>query len=452
MRLTLIYPSVGRKTGVAYVRAWQMEPLSMAVLAALTPSDVDLRFYDDRMEPIPYDEPTDLVAISVETFTALRAYRIAHKFRARGVRVILGGYHVTLMPEEAGQQADSIVIGDAESVWSDVLNDVRHDRLQPIYCGSPGCPSRATFPRRDIFSGKKYLNISLIEYTRGCDFGCEFCSVSAFHGARQHHRPACHVAREIEATGKRDFFIVDDNLVSRPERAHQLCRELLPLRVRWVGQASIHVGRDPKLLAMLAKSGCRGLLLGLESLDPVNLRTMGKQWNAQARYAENLQAIRDRGLAVYGTFLFGYDNDDGDTVRESVRFARKHKLFLAAFNHLVPFPGTPLYRRLVAENRLPAEKWWLDPGVRIGDVTFRPKKISAVELQELCLKARRDFYSYGSVLQRMMDFKVTLRDPAMAALFLALNLQTHFDIDRRQGLQLGAGLRDWEAVDEPVPV
>jgi radical SAM superfamily enzyme YgiQ (UPF0313 family) len=366
--------------------------------------------------------------------------------------VVLGGYHVTLLPEEAIQEADSIVIGDAESVWEDVLDDARHVGLQPIYRGSSGCPNQATFPRRDIFAGKGYLNITLIEYTRGCDFGCEFCSVAAFHGARQYHRPACHVAREIEATGKRDFFIVDDNLVSRLERAHQLCRELLPLGVRWVGQASIHVGRDHELLRMLAKSGCRGLLIGLESLDPANLRTMGKQWNAQAQYTENLQTIRDHGLAVYGTFLFGYDNDDSDTVRQSVRFARKQKLFLAAFNHLVPFPGTPLYRRLMAENRLPVEKWWLDPGAQIGDVTFRPKRVSAVELQELCLEARRDFYNYRSIVQRILDFKVTLRNPVMAALFLALNLQTHFDIDRRQGLQLGAGLRDWEAVDEPVPI
>src|SRR5437660_4227064 len=156
MRVTLIYPSVGRKENRPYVRAWQMQPLSMALLASLMPPWVTLRFYDDRMEEIPFDEPTDLVAISVETFTALRAYKIARAFRARGVPVVMGGYHVTLLPEEAGREADAIVVGDAEPVWQRLLDDARHRRLGPVYRG----PGRRTLaglrPRREVFAGKKY--------------------------------------------------------------------------------------------------------------------------------------------------------------------------------------------------------------------------------------------------------------------------------------------------------
>jgi len=441
MRITLVHPSVGRKAQKPYVRAWQMEPLSMAWLAGLTPPDVEVHFHDDRMEPIPYDAPTDLAAISVETFTALRAYRIARQFRARGVRVVLGGYHVTLVPDEALAEADAIVIGEAEPVWHQLVDDARHGRLQPVYRGDARHSLCGLRPRRDIFRGKNYLKITLVEFARGCNHRCEFCSISAFHGARQRSRPARDVAAEIDATGNREFFIVDDNVAGDPHRARQLCRELAPLGIHWIGQASIHVAREPELLELLVKSGCRGLLIGMESLDTANLRAMGKAWNRGSdNYAEKLTRLRDHGLAVYGTFLFGYDNDDHQTVERSVDFALEQKFFLAAFNHLVPFPGTPLYRRLLAEGRLRTEKWWLDPEGRIGDVTFQPRKISGDELHKVCLDARRRFYGYRSICQRMWDLKANMRSLKMAGLFLAVNMQGHSDIDLRQGLQLGSEL------------
>lgn len=440
MRLTLIYPSVGRKPNRPYVRAWQMEPLSMAVLASLTPSDVDLRFYDDRMEAIPFDEPTDLVAISVETFTALRAYRIARRFRERGVPVVMGGYHVTLAPEEAAEEADAIIVGDAEPVWRQMLDDAARRRLEPIYDGRGRRTLSGVRPRREIFDGKDYQNITLVEFARGCNFTCDFCSITAFHHASQNHRPADEVAAEMERTGSRRFFIVDDNIVSQPQKARELCRALIPLGVRWVGQASIHISRDDELLRLMVESGCCGVLIGMESLDPANLRDMGKEWNLHnGGYEESLKRFRDHGLAVYGTFVFGYDNDDRDVVRRSVDFAVEQKLFLAAFNHLIPFPGTPLYRRLESEGRLLSPKWWLDPESRVGDVAFRPKKMEPEELEELCLDARRRFYRWGSLFRRMGDFHANLKNPTMAAVYLGLNLQAHFDIDLRQGLKLGEG-------------
>jgi radical SAM superfamily enzyme YgiQ (UPF0313 family) len=440
MILTLIYPSVGRKKHAPYVRAWQMEPLSMAVLASLTPPDIETRFYDDRMEEIPYDEPTDLVAISVETFTALRAYRIAERFRQRGVPVVMGGYHATLAPDEVAQHADAVVVGDAETIWHEMLGDARRGQLRPVYSGRRNNVLAGLKPRRDIYSDKGYQRITLVEYARGCNFQCDFCSITAFHSARQKHRPARDVAEEMELTGSRRFFIVDDNIVSQPEKARELCREIEPLRVRWVGQASIHIAQDDQLLEMMARSGCYGVLIGMESLDSDNLRAMGKSWNvAAAGYEESLQQFRKHGLAVYGTFVFGYDNDDWETVRRSVEFAREQKLFLAAFNHLTPFPGTGLYDRLRKENRLLHDRWWLDPDGAVGDVTFQPARMTPDELQQACLQARREFYRWGSILERMIDFRANLRTVPLAAVYLGLNIQSHFDIDLRNGLQLGAG-------------
>jgi radical SAM superfamily enzyme YgiQ (UPF0313 family) len=451
MRITLIYPSVGRKEGRRYVRAWQMQPLSLAVLAGLTPSDVEVRFYDDRLEDIPFDEPTDLVALSVETFTALRSYRIARRFRARGVPVVLGGYHVTLLPEEAAGEADAIVVGDAEPVWRQVLDDARRRRLRPVYRGAARRTLAGVPTRREIFAGKRYQDVTLVEFARGCNFRCDFCSITAFHGAAQNHRPAREVAAEMEATGSRRFFIVDDNIVSQPARARELCRELVPLNVSWVGQASIHIAQDDELLELMARSGCRGVLIGMESLDPANLRDMGKGWNlAGGSYADSLARFRKHGLAVYGTFVFGYDQDDARVVRRSVAFAREQRLFLAAFNHLVPFPGTPLYRRLEREGRLRSPRWWLDPDGRVGDVVFRPKKVSPEELQALCLEARRAFYGWGSIAGRLLDARANARSLLMAGIYLGLNLSAHYDIDLRQGLRLGAGLA--EESREPLPV
>lgn len=453
MRITLVYPSVGRKENHPYVRAWQMQPLSMAVLAGLTPNDIEVRFYDDRMEDIPFDEPTDLVAISVETFTALRAYKIARQFRRRGVPVVMGGYHVTLIPEEAQQEADSIILGDAEPVWEQLLHDAGRGELQPVYQGPGRRLLSGIKPRREIFAGKNYQNLTLVEFARGCHFKCDFCSITAFHGAAQNHRPAREVVAEMERTNSRRFFIVDDNIVSQPDKARELCRELIPLGINWVGQASIHIAQDHELLELMAQSGCRGVLIGMESLDERNLRDMGKSWNtAQCSYADSLQRFRDHGLAVYGTFVFGYDNDNEDTIRRSVEFGREQKLFLSAFNHLIPFPGTPLYSRLRDEGRLLTEKWWLDPGGRVGDVVFRPRQMEPEELQELCLEARRQFYNWGSIFSRMRDLKANLKNCTMAAVYVGLNLQAHFDIDLRQGLKLGAGLQKWEERHEPVSV
>jgi radical SAM superfamily enzyme YgiQ (UPF0313 family) len=453
MRVTLVYPSVGRKENTPYVRAWQMEPLSMALLASLMPPGVELTFFDDRLEEIDFDAPADLVAISVETFTALRAYKIAREFRSRGVPVVLGGYHVTLLPDEAQAEADAIVVGDAELVWSQVVADARRRDLQPRYHATARKTLRGVRPLRAIFEGKKYQNITLVEFARGCNFRCDFCSITAYHGASQGHRPADEVAAEMAATGSRRFFIVDDNIVSQPSKARELCRALLPLGINWVGQASIHIANDTELLELMVQSGCRGVLIGMESLDLENLRDMGKEWNlAGGTYAECLQRFRDRGLAVYGTFVFGYDNDDPAVIRRSVEFAREQKLFLSAFNHLVPFPGTPLYRRLQEQERLLKPRWWLDPESRVGEVTFRPARMQPEELEEACLDARRRFYSWGSIWQRMWDPRANVTGPLMLGVYLGLNLESHFDINRRHGLRLGAGLGQWEETHEPVPV
>lgn len=437
---TLIHPCVGRREGSRhYMRTWRMEPLPAALVSALLPPDVERTLFDDRLEAIDYDRPTDLVAISVETYTARRAYQVASEYRRRGVPVVMGGFHATLCPDEVARFADSVVVGEAEAVLPELIDDYRHGTPRRVYRAA-GRPDPSTVaPDRGIFRGKRYLPIRLVEFARGCRFRCEFCAVQSFHAATQTHRRVDHVLAELErvrSAGRLVFFI-DDNIASDLAAAKELMRALIPLRIRWVSQASINVAFDDEALSLMKRSGCQGLLVGFESLDTPTLRQMHKGFNAShGGPPAALARFRAHGLRIYGTFIFGYDHDDEETFDRTVGFAQEQGLFIAAFNHITPFPGTPLYDRLAAERRLTSEAWWLDEAYRYGAVPFRPRKLSAERLAALCLAARRRFYGWSSIGRRLGHW-VNLRDPLMAAYFVVINAMHQVDVDGRHGLPLG---------------
>jgi radical SAM superfamily enzyme YgiQ (UPF0313 family) len=437
MRLTLIHPCIGRRIGTKYIRTWQMEPLAPAVLAGLTPRDVDVKFYDDRMEVIPYDEPTDLVAISIETYTARRAYEIATEYRRRGVPVVMGGFHATLVPDEVAEYAESVVIGEAEGLWPQVIEDARAGRLQPIY-RAPKRPSLAgAIADRSIFLGKRYLPLGLVEAGRGCHFACEFCAIQSYFASTQTRRPAEEVCEEVKRMKKPLYFFVDDNITSNLDQAKELYRQLIPLKIRWVSQASINVAHDEELLKLLKASGCQGLLIGFESLNPTNLKKMHKSFNTmKGGYEVALENLRRHGMRLYVTFILGYDGDSYESLHEVVRFAERHKFYIVAFNHLTPFPGTPLYDRLKSEGRLLFDKWWLDPEYRYGMVPYTPAGMTADEVKEGCISARSEFYRLGSIWRRSMD-RVNAGSPYMASKFFVINWLIRREVTERRDYPLG---------------
>ena len=441
MKVTLITPHVGRKRADEYVHTWQMEPLPIATLAGITPPDVEVAYFDERVEPIDFDDPTDLVGITIETYTAKRAYEIAAEYARRGVRTILGGYHAMLVPDEVARYGDSVLVGYAEPLWERVLRDAERGRLEPRYVQDRREPYAFGMPRRDLFAGKPYFELSCVETGRGCPLHCSFCSIAAATASTFLPRPIESIVAELETLGNRTVFFVDDNFVSNHKRARELCRELIPLGLKWVGQGTLTMARDERLLALMAESGCVGMLIGFESLDPRTLLAMRKKVNTVlGEYPALIERIHAHGISIYGTFIFGYDVETPADGMRTVDAAIRLGLGIGAFNHLLPFPGTPLYEELLAEGRLTEPEWWLSPTYRYGDIAFRPRTMSGDELHELCLRARRKFYGYGSIARRLAR-RGNRWPPRKAAAVAGINLLLRKEIDQKDGLPLG---------DEPV--
>lgn len=439
MNLTLIHPAIGHKRGENYIRSWQMEPLPAAAIAGLTPPSVSIRFYDDRMESIPYDEPTGAVVMSLETYTAKRAYQIASEFRRRRVPVIVGGFHASLCPTEAERYADAVVVGEAEEVWGGVLDDLRAGRLKKRYRADRPASLSSIRMNRTIFAGKRYLPVRLLETGRGCPYACHFCAVQTFYDRTYRRRPVDALLAEIQSlkSGAELFFFVDDNFAGDIAAAKDFLRALAPLRVRWVTQLSIHAAHDEEFLDALAKSGCRGVLIGFESLDADTLASMNKPFNTmRGGYGRALSNLKKYGIRVYGTFVFGYDRDTEQTVEESVDFALEHHFYIAAFNHLTPFPGTPLYDQLAGERRLRYPAWWLDDRYRYNDIPFAPRRMPPEALTDLCLRARRRFYSLRGILARSVRAP-NRGDFFMWRNFFPINWMHRRDVSGRNGYPLG---------------
>lgn len=442
MIVVLIKPNIGRMEHSLYVDEGRMEPLQIGILAAMVPERDELRFYDDRLEPILYDEPADLVCITVETFTARRAYEIAGEYRRRGVRVILGGMHPTLLPEEAAQHADSIFTGDAEARFPEVIEDARALRLKPRYHAPPQAPQNGgeLFPRRDIFRNKGYLPITLMQFGRGCHHACTFCAVSSYFSRNHHLRSIDSVLREIDSQPKRILFFVDDNLLADRDAAKDLFRALIPRKVLWMSQGTIDMTRDPEMMDLMRRSGCLGMVVGFESLSPDSLRSMKKTPNLHSldAYHAAIQVIRNSGLQLWAAFTLGHDHDTLETLRETADFAIANKFCFAAFNLLTPYPGTPLYERLARENRLLyGGKWWLHPDYRFNHAAFRPAHMEADELTQACFAARTRFNSLGSIFHRAFDFKTNMSSPLRFFLYATYNPLVRKEVKKKQGLRFG---------------
>jgi radical SAM superfamily enzyme YgiQ (UPF0313 family) len=443
MRIALVSPKgpLYRNRGGIFKKSLRYQPLTLTTLAALAPAELDIEFVllDEGIEDIPLDLNADLVGFTVITGSSPRAYELAGHFRARGIPVVLGGPHVTLLPEEAQQHADAICVGYADETWPQLLRDFAAGQLRRRYDqGHDFKLTNLPFPRRDLMDGRNFLTQAVFEATRACAHDCEFCVVPTAWGRKQFQKPVGHVVEDIRRFGARRIIFIDLNLVSDRNYAAELFEALIPLKVRWFGLATSLIGRDRALMELMARSGCSGLLIGLESICEASLGDSRKRFNDPTLYGTLIADLHALGISIQGCFVFGHDHDTTDVFEQTVQFCIDAAIDLPRFAILTPFPGTPLHRRLDQGGRILTRNWELYDGQH---VVFEPRQMTPAQLQAGHERAWRDVYSYRSIASRLGTARVQLPIAIMANLgyrYYAYHLDTHYTCDWPIGFKKAA--------------
>ncbi len=391
---------------------------SLPLLAALTPSRHEVTIIDERLENIDFDKKWDVVGITVMTATASRAYYIADEFRKRGTKVVLGGIHPTALPDEAIKHADSIVIGEAEGLWEELIEDREKGELKKFY--SHDCPPPLTglpFSRLDLLD-KRYLLKYVFQTTRGCPHNCGFCSVSTFMGRRYRHRPVEEVIKEISLyPNSRIIGFLDDNIVGNPRYSRELFQALVPFRKKWVSQGTLKLAENDELIKLAAQSGCIALFVGFESVNEDNLKKMHKNFNQVDKYKKLIDKFHEYNIMIIGSFVFGFDEDDPSIFQRTLNFLEGVNLDFAQFSILTPLPGTEVFKQFTEENRIFSYDW---RKYDFAHVVYRPLRMTPQELQDGYNHVFRQFYSLPRVIKR------TMRNWRYAHYFLPASLYYHW--------------------------
>ncbi len=416
-----------------------LKPLIFEIITQLSPPDIELKFVDDRKQQLPKELKSEIIILSFDTFSAKRAYFLSKKLKNATNLIALAGFHPTICPDEAANFGDVLLLGDAESTFLEFINDYRQGNLKKIYDGRDNeAPliSLANLNKNPYQS--RYLPLGLVQFSRGCKYNCDFCSVKTMYPNQVRSKNIEQITVEIAAQKEKFIFFIDDNLLTNTKQAEQLFLALKPLKKRWACQISLEIALNNHLLNLMAASGCICVLIGFESLNTQNLEKMSKKANLLIEnYQQAIANLHAHKILVYGTFVIGYDQDDYHTAGELVEFACCNNLAVANFNPLIPLPQTPLYLRLKQEGRLIDDGiWWLNPNYHYGDTAFLPAKMSAEQLKVSCQKARYSFYNLQSIIKRgyyiIRNFGLVRYN-----YFLLINIISAREIRRKQGALLG---------------
>jgi radical SAM superfamily enzyme YgiQ (UPF0313 family) len=407
-RLVLISPRgpLYRKSGGIWQKSLRYAPLTLTTLAALVPQELnaEIVLVDEGIQDIDRDIEADLIGISIITGTAPRGYELAAHFRQRGIPVVLGGVHVTLMPDEAQKHANSIVIGYAEETFPQLLYDFVKGEMQPCYHQTRPNMAKLPHPRRDMLNPRHYSTIYTVEATRGCIHQCEFCVVPAAWG-KPLQKPVGDVVEEIRAMGSRRLLFLDLNLIGDLDYAKEFFKALIPLKLMWGGLATTMIAWDEELLDLTRAAGCRGLLIGFETTNNDALVEMNKRFNNRHDYFEVVRRLHERGIAIQGTFMFGLDSDDKTSFERTVDFVMDANIDLPRYAVQTPFPNTALFHRLKRENRILTEDWTQYDGQH---VVYQPKQMSPQELLLGTEWAWKKTYSIPAIAKRLIASRTML--------------------------------------------
>ena len=392
----LISPSIA--PDIKTPKGLMIPQLALHILEGLTPPEHQVQTVEEEIEKINLDADFDLVGISCMTANAPRAYHLAGEFRKRGKKVVLGGVHPTLLPDEALKFADSVVVGEAEGVWEKVLEDFKAGALQKTYHHPKPSLDRYIPLKFRKLTKKRLFNVIPVMTTRGCPYSCEFCCVSDIFGKEIRHSPISNVVRDIEDSRAKIFIFLDDNIIGKPHYAKELFMAITAYKIKWVGQASVSFVHDTELMKLAAASGCAALFFGLESVAEAQLKTMRKSIKEIKGIEDAIKRVKDLGIHFHASMVFGFDGDTMDTFTETLRFLEKNKVGTASFNVLTPYPGTRIYQQLKSQGRLLTTDWkYYDHST----VVFRPKNMTPYELQAGEIWVKREFTKISSILRRL---------------------------------------------------
>ncbi len=437
MRVLLIAPSSGKWRGVGRGRVFngrtfRFSLLSLLAVAAETPEDVDVQIVDEQVDEVPLDGDFDLVGITCMTALAPRAYELAAAFRRRGIPVVLGGLHPTLCPEEALQHAECVLVGEAEGIWRSLLADLSSGRLRRRYQADPARALRCNPLPRGRLDARRYAPIHAVQATRGCPHRCEFCSVSAASGGTQIRRPVDEVVDEIAGLPGRRFIFVDDNLVADREYAGELFDRLAPLNRRWVTQCTLGAAADPDLLARMARAGCVGVFVGLETFSESNLVGVGKDTHRVRQYRDRVGRFHAAGIGVEAGIVFGFDKDTPRVFADTLSHLEELAIDAVQVSILTPLPGTPLHQKMAG--RIIDRDW---SHYDFHHVVFEPQGMNPAQLQAGHDWVTRELYRPDRIARRALRYLGRPRGLETLAFFLAINLAYY-------GRVVRWGIRGWD--------
>ena len=398
MKVLLISPRSSEKRLPVGIRIPQLAPL---ILASLTPEDVNISIIDEQIGDINFSKDYDLVGISIMTATAKRGYHLANMFREKGSRIVFGGIHASVMPEEAINHGDAVVIGEAEGSWPNLIEDFKNNSMKKFYKNGAPDLTKTPLPRRNMKIDRSMLGYKYPGFytTKGCPYSCEFCSVSNVYGRKIRHLPIPFVIKDIENAKSKIFLSLDDNVAADPKYAKNLFQALIHLKIKWGGQCTVTIAQDKELLRLCHESGCGGLFIGLESVSTASMSRMHKTLKSIKENEDAIKRIQDTGIIFHPSFVFGLDDDTKAIFDDTLEFLYKNKIITATFNILTPYPGTKLHHRLKQEGRLISEDW---NHYNHSTVVFRPKNMTEKELGEGYFHLKKEFYSLSNICRHIM--------------------------------------------------
>lgn len=406
MRIDLIHPSLEKAGTYHGVEGPRIASLSLTTLAACTPPGAEVRILDERVSDVAFTGTPDLVGITFMSRLATRAYAIARMYRDRGIPVVMGGIHPSMRPREALEHGDAVVVGEAEDLWPRLLDDFGKGQLRKLYHGDhlPGLDD-LRLPRRDLLDRRKYVTMNTIEATRGCPHNCSFCYSPPFHLRHFRCKPVARVVEEIRSLRGKELIFIDDNIIGNPGYAKQLFHAMIPLKKLWFSQCSIKIAEDEELLDLAVRSGCRVLLIGFETLSNQNLSRSDKRWSTAERYRQVIHKLHEKGVAVLGSFIVGFDADGKGVFEDILAFSIQNKLEFIQVNPLAFYPGSHLYEEETdggrRAGRLTEPLWWRQPFPYVYKAHYRPERMTVEELENGCVWLMKSFYSLGSIVRRL---------------------------------------------------